>query len=173
VLFGPERLPGGLEFSVCEVPRLMRRDLALVFPPGCGAMHAAVPRLLAVLTGQRASVELVEWGPEAAAQKDLLLERFAAWAARVRERLRARGFADCDYVDPCSGLPTHARGCTVVWPEVDAFETLLKFRAYSAGGCRVIAHPEWGTRVYPATLFAAAPVEEVVRAAREAAEEPY
>ena len=40
-------------------------------------------------------------------------------------------------------------------------------------GCRIVAHPEWGTRVYPATLFAAAPVEEVVRAAREAAEEPY
>jgi hypothetical protein len=50
----------------------------------------------------------------------------------------------------------------VVYPEVDACETLLRYRAHDAGGCKVLAHPAWGTAVYPATLFARAPVEALV-----------
>ena len=60
----------------------------------------------------------------------------------------------------------HAR---VVYPEVDACETLLRYRAYNAGGCRVLSHPAWGTCVYPATLFVRAPVEAAVAALERAA----
>ena len=47
---------------------------------------------------------------------------------------------------------------------------LLKWRTTgsTAGGCRVLLHPEWGTAVYPATLFARAPPAEL-REAMEAA----
>ena len=41
-------------------------------------------------------------------------------------------------------------------------------RTYDAGGCRVVSHPQWGTAVYPATLFARAPVD-VIDAAMHAA----
>ena len=72
---------------------------------------------------------------------------------------------------PCSGLPANTRGCTVVWPEVDAFETLQRgrYRALSAGGCRIVAHPDWGTAVYPASLLCEAPLAEIDAACREAA----
>jgi hypothetical protein len=58
---------------------------------------------------------------------------------------------------------------TVPYPEVDAFETLLKYRTYNAGGCKIVSHPVWLTSVYPASLFAAAPVDVIVKAAQEAA----
>ena len=58
----------------------MRRDLALVMP------SRDVSRMVAVLAAQRSRVDLTNWGAEAAAEKDLLLERFAAWAGRVLAR---------------------------------------------------------------------------------------
>jgi hypothetical protein len=165
-LLAPCLLANGVEFSVHELPRAMRRDLALVMP------SRDVSRMVAVLAAQRSRVDLTNWGAEAAAEKDLLLERFAAWAGRVLARLAARGFANGDFIDPCSGLPANTRGCTVVWPEVDAFETLQRgrYRALSAGGCRIVAHPEWGTAVYPASLLCEAPLAEIEAACREAAE---
>lgn len=54
----------------------------------------------------------------------------------------------------------------VVYPEVDGFETLLRFPVSSAAGCRVILHPAWGSHVYPATLFTNAPPEAVEQALR-------
>lgn len=74
-----------------------------------------------------------------------------------------------DYVDPCSGLPVRTRACAAVYPEVDAFETLLRWRTSSAGGCRLLLHPTWGAAVYPASLFARAPLEAVLAAVEAAA----
>jgi hypothetical protein len=140
----------------------MRRDAALVFP------GVDVSSVVAVPTAQRSAVDLVDWGPAAAAEKDLLLERFAAWAAAVCDALTAGGWW-ADYIDPCSGLPVRTAAGAAVWPEVDAAEALLKWRTTSAGGCRIAAHPAWGTAVYPASLFTAAPAEAVVAAAADAA----
>ena len=56
----------------------------------------------------------------------------------------------------------------VVYPEVDALETLLRYRTDAAGGCKVLSHPTWGSAVYPATLFARAPLEVVVAAIERA-----
>jgi hypothetical protein len=73
-------------------------------------------------------------------------------------------------VRPHPSPPTiHTTPSQVVYPEVDAFETLLRYRAYSAGGCRIVSHPRWGTAVYPASLFARAPADRVEAAAWEAA----
>jgi hypothetical protein len=106
VLVPPTPLPNEMEFSVHEPPRTLRRDLASVFP------SVDVSRVVAVPTAQRAAVELVAWGPVADGEKDLLLERFVAWAAAVCDALAAAGHW-ADYVDPCSGLPVRTRNCTV------------------------------------------------------------
>jgi hypothetical protein len=76
----------------------MRRELALVLPG-----VDVGPGLLTVPTSQRSVVDLADWGDVAAREKDLLLERFAAWAGAVCDRLAARGHW-ADFVDPCSGL---------------------------------------------------------------------
>lgn len=160
------------------VPRAFRHDLVSVIPsvtspvarrggdPGDGDGGAA--ELLLVPTSQHAAMELVIWGARVAAEKDALLERFAAWASAVCDELGSGGWW-ADYVDPCSGLTVRTRG-GAVYPEVDAFETLLKWRTATAGGCKVLSHPRWGTAVYPATLLAAAPLPVLLRAMAKAAE---
>lgn len=58
-----------------------------------------------------------------------------------------------DYIDPCSGLPMLTRDCNKVYSEVDGMECLLNYRAHSAGFCKILTHPKWGSAVYPATIF--------------------
>lgn len=183
----PTMLPNGVEYSVHTLPRSLRQDLQLVFPSlplGRRAADreqsdaSATPvELLIVPTCQRSALELVNWGPDAAFEKDLLLERFAAWAAEVCRLLAESSDSSdssstrvwADYVDPCSGLPVRTPHCTVVYAEVDAFETLLKWKTYNASGCKVLSHPSWGTAVYPATLFTTAPLPALIAAVEKAA----
>lgn len=174
VLLAPTMLPNKIEVSIHELPRLMRRDLVLVLPSWPVSSYEGQgergEKLYAICTAQRASLELVNWGPEAAQQKDFLLERFAEWANMVCDLLTSRGFPLCDFIDPCSGLPARTKGCTTVYPEVDAFETLLKYKTYNASGCRVISHPSWGTRIYPASVLVVAPITTVLMCITEAGE---
>ena len=181
-LVAPTLLPNGIEYSVHTLPRAFRADLQPVLPgvplddaanataaaaAAAAAATAAAPFLL-VPTCQRAAVDLVRWDDEVAAEKDLLLERFVAWAAAVCDALAARGCWG-DYVDPCSGLAVRTPHSRVPYPEVDAFETLLRWRTGVAGCCRVLSHPTWGTHAYLATLFARAPVGVLEECLREAA----
>jgi hypothetical protein len=81
------------------------------------------------------------------------------FAADVCEKIRSRGFW-ADYIDPCSGLPMLTPNLnTKVYSEVDGMEVLLGYRAYSAGFCKILVHPQWGSAVYPATIFCYAPRE--------------
>jgi Methylmalonic aciduria and homocystinuria type D protein len=48
-----------------------------------------------------------------------------------------------------------------VFSEVDSAQQLLGYSVMNAGCCKVLLHPQWGSAVYPATIFARAP-EEVV-----------
>lgn len=140
-------------------------------------------------------LDLVNVGPDIEAEKDYCLERFMSWASQVCDTLVARGFW-ADFIDPCSGLPM-ARAARSLWPskrciplhvwhqtssapsqrskvnggvypEVQALSTLLNYRTSNAGCCRVVLHPKWATSVYPASLFAKAPLEELLAAIREA-----
>lgn len=74
-----------------------------------------------------------------------------------------------DYIDPCSGLPmlTTEHCHHKVYSEVDGMELLLGYRAYSAGFCKILHHPTWGSAVYPATLFAYAPRHVVMEILQE------
>lgn len=161
----PTLLPNGIEYSIHTIPRAFRHDLQPVLP-GI-ALEGELPLLL-VPTCQHAAVDLVSWGDAEAAEKDLLLERFVAWAAAVCDRLAARGCWG-DYVDPCSGLAVRTPHSRIAYPEVDAFETLLRWRTAVAGCCKVLSHPAWGTSVYLATLFARAPMDVLLEVLAEAA----
>jgi Methylmalonic aciduria and homocystinuria type D protein len=41
-------------------------------------------------------------------------------------------------------------------------QTLLNYRTYNAGCCKVLCHDAWGSHVYPATIFLYAPRTVVV-----------
>ena len=167
ILHPPEQLCNGIEFSVHSAPRSFYVDLEAILP-GI-PVRDGEPALLLIPSCQRSAVDLVNWGEEQAIEKDLLLERFVAWAGAVCDKLASLGYWG-DYVDPCSGQAVrtpHSHSC---YPEVEAFESLLKWRTFNCGGCKVLSHPVWHTSVYPATLFARAPLEVLLGAVRQAAE---
>ncbi|KAA0155863.1 hypothetical protein FNF29_01283 [Cafeteria roenbergensis] len=107
-------------------------------------------------------------GAEAPKEKDDCLERFAAWARCVCDQLLALGHW-ADFIDPCSGHPMLAEGRGAVFSEVDCFASMLRYPVADAGGCRIVLHPAWGSRFYPATMFTTAPLRVLVRAVAVAA----
>ena len=166
VLVARTLLANGLEFSVHRCPRTLLRELAHVFPgqgllPARGDAPAAEGACLAVPTCQHSAMDLVRWGDEVEKEKDLCLERFAAFGAAVCAELRAAGHW-ADYIDPCSGLPMLTQGQnSKVYDEVTGMQLLLRFATQNAGCCKVLLHPQWGAAVYPATLFTTAPFEQL------------
>lgn len=166
VVSAARELAADLEVTVCSLPRSLLTDVRAVLPALSPEVAAA--RLLIAPVCQRARLDLLGVGADVAAEKDRCLLRFVAFAAAARGALLARaasaadaepgGPAWCDYVDPCSGLPAHG-AAAAPYPEVDAAEALLRYRTGVAGACRVLLHPAWGGRVYPATLFSTAPLD--------------
>ena len=108
-------------------------------------------------TSQRTKMDLVQTGENVDVEKDFCLERFIDFAKRVTDELRAKGYW-CDYIDPCSGLSMINRDSQHIYGEVDASVTLLNYQTTNSGCCKVILHPQWGSAVYPASLFTKAPV---------------
>ena len=149
VLHGAE----AIEVSVHVAPRALMRELRHLFGNARFSLDA---RVLCVPTSQKACLQLVNWGEDAAVEKDRCLEVFVAFGEALRTALQARGHW-CDYIDPCSGLPTHTKECTSVYDEVSGHQCLLRYTVSQAGGCKVLVHPHWGTACYPATIFTTAP----------------
>jgi hypothetical protein len=56
-----------------------------------------------------------------------------------------------------------------IYGEVDALVTLLNYQTTNSGCCKVVLHPQWGSAVYPATIFTKAP-KDALAAAVAAAE---
>ena len=76
----------------------------------------------------------------------------------ICDRIRAHGYW-ADFIDPCSGLPMLTQNCNKVYSEVDGMQCLLNYKAYSAGFCKILTHPVWGSSVYPATIFTHCPTK--------------
>ncbi|KAL4427793.1 hypothetical protein ABPG75_001882 [Micractinium tetrahymenae] len=160
-LLGVQTTPWGLEYSIHECPRRHRDDVAALFP------GTPLDGMLVIPTCQHAQVDLVQMGERVEQEKDRLLERFMEFAKAVCERLVALGHW-ADYIDPCSGLPMIHRETNSVYGEVAALSTLLGYRTQNAGCCKITLHPKWGSSVYPASMFAKAPLEAVRAAIDEA-----
>ncbi|KAF6259039.1 methylmalonic aciduria and homocystinuria type D protein [Scenedesmus sp. NREL 46B-D3] len=151
----------GMEYSVHACPPAMAREVQSVFP------DVDLSGMLIVPTCQQADYDLVRTGEKVELEKDRLLERFMEWSRCVCGKLQHQGYW-CDYIDPCSGLPMIQQGTNNVYPEVEGLSILLGFKTQNAGCCKIVLHPRWGSAVYPATLFAKAPLQPLLEAIREA-----
>eukprot|EP00729_Bicosta_minor_P018760 gene18760-32336_t len=119
----------------------MKEDLGRVFP------GVDMANMLIVPTFQPCKCDLVAMGPEPEAEKDRLLENAQGhWA---------------DLTDPCSGFPVYGERGPGWYPDVIGSQMLLQYTMLDTGCCKLIAHPRWQTKVYPATLFTTAPLEIV------------
>lgn len=155
-----------IETSLHNLPKPLMREFGHVFNDeylkfeGGEAVDASALTLLAIPTNQRAREDLVAIGDHIEAEKDRLLNVFLDFGKFVCENLRSKGYW-ADYIDPCSGLPMISLNCNKVYSEVDGMECLLNYKAYNAGFCKILTHPRWGSAVYPASIFAYAPVAEL------------
>eukprot|EP01026_Neomeris_dumetosa_P056063 TRINITY_DN5119_c0_g2_i1.p3 TRINITY_DN5119_c0_g2~~TRINITY_DN5119_c0_g2_i1.p3 ORF type:complete len:195 (+),score=23.76 TRINITY_DN5119_c0_g2_i1:63-587(+) len=151
----------GMEYSIHECPKVVTQELKHIFP------SLDTDGVMVVPTCQRSNVDLANWGEDADKEKDILLQKFMDWAKVVAEELSKKGYW-CDYVDPCSGLSVINKETQNVYSEVEGLQVLMGYSAANAGCCKIILHPQWGAAVYPATLFAKAPKEDLQAAIAEA-----
>ncbi|KAF9425642.1 hypothetical protein BGZ94_007357 [Podila epigama] len=141
-----------LEYSVHNCPRRMARDLATVFP------GKDLSKLLVVPTIQKCIYEMVAWDAEIAKEKDDRLEDFIRWSKAIHRRLEQLGHWS-DMTDPASGFPCYSERGRDVYPDVDGCQVLLKYDFQNAGCCKILLHPVWGSKIYPATFFTTAPAD--------------
>jgi hypothetical protein len=164
----PSPSPFLLEVSVhAPLPKPLQREVRHVFS-GMSTDNKNTAGVqgddicMAIPTNQRATVDLVSMrGDAVEAEKDRLLNVFMDFASSVCRDIAAANYW-ADFIDPCSGLPMLTRHCNKVYSEVDGMECCLGYRSYSAGFCKVLEHPAWGTAVYPATIFSNAPKEILI-----------
>lgn len=152
-----------MEYTIIECPKKHSREVAAVFP----GLDAA--GLYIIPTCQRSDLDLVRTGEGIEQEKDRLLERFCEFAKAACDILAAKGFW-ADYIDPCSGLPMVHKESTVPYGEVDGFSTLLGYRTSNAGCCKILLHPQWGSSIYPASMFVKAPPEDIQAAIASASQ---
>eukprot|EP00470_Lotharella_oceanica_P010297 CAMPEP_0170191778 /NCGR_PEP_ID=MMETSP0040_2-20121228/52497_1 /TAXON_ID=641309 /ORGANISM="Lotharella oceanica, Strain CCMP622" /LENGTH=315 /DNA_ID=CAMNT_0010439933 /DNA_START=72 /DNA_END=1019 /DNA_ORIENTATION=+ len=122
--------------------------------------------LLCIPTFQHTCCDMLEFTESAEKEKDLKLKGFYAWCQAVCQRLIKKGYW-ADYIDPCSGYPVLGGSGSSTYNEVEGMQLLLRYRFSQVGMCKVILHPRWGQRIYPASMFAMAPVEEITKAIKE------
>lgn len=153
-----------LECSVHTLPKQLQREFHHVFAyTYLDTSRPGEPlELLAIPTNQRARVDLVNIGDHVEQEKDRLLNTFMDFGRDFCQKVIAQGYW-ADYIDPCSGLPMITSDCNKVYSEVDGMECLLNYKSYNAGFCKILTHPRYGSSVYPATIFAYAPKEVVIR----------
>ncbi|KAG0054000.1 hypothetical protein BGZ83_012170 [Gryganskiella cystojenkinii] len=149
-----------LEYSIHVSPRRMTRDLATVFP------NRDLSSLLVVPTFQKCNNEMVAWDAEIAKEKDDRLDDFVRWSTALHQGLEKRGYWS-DMTDPASGFPCFSERGRDVYPDVEGCQMLLKYDFQNAGCCKVLLHPIWGSKIYPATFFTTAPLEALKEVIRE------
>ncbi|KAI9356975.1 hypothetical protein DFJ73DRAFT_821665 [Zopfochytrium polystomum] len=157
-----------LEASAHSAGRHLSRELALVFShydevcrarswgPALG--RSLLKDALIVPTMQRTVTDIMAVNPDTNWERNLLLEYFFMWAHEVCEFIHRTGHW-ADFTDPASGYPVYTPRGTTLYPDVDGSSRLLRYVTQDVGCCRVLSHPKWGSRNYPATLFTTAPVE--------------
>ncbi|KAF9955327.1 hypothetical protein BGZ70_010279 [Mortierella alpina] len=153
-----------LEYSVHVSPKRMIKELTTVFP------NRDLSNLLVVPTIQKCNNDMVAWDDEIAKEKDDRLEDFVRWATALHDRLERLGFWS-DMTDPASGFPSFSERGRDVYPDVEGCQLLLKYDFQNAGCCKVLLHPTWGSKIYPATFFTTAPTDVLLRAMEDVEQE--
>ncbi|KAI1306109.1 hypothetical protein EDD11_004853 [Mortierella claussenii] len=149
-----------LEYSVHISPRRMTRDLATVFP------NKDLSNLLVVPTFQKCQYDMVAWDAVIAKEKDDRLEDFIRWSTAIHQKLETLGFWS-DMTDPASGFPSFSERGRDVYPDVEGCQLLLKYDFQNAGCCKVLLHPVWGSKIYPATFFTTAPADVLLKVVQQ------
>lgn len=150
--------PNEIQVSVHSVGQTsFLREACLIFP---SQDFVNDMNLIMIPTMQHAQHDLVKVGPEIEEEKDRLLLTFFEFGKLFCAKMQEAG-AWADYIDPCSGLPMIFKDGNKVFDEVQSASTLLSYSTMNCGCCKVLLHPDWGSAVYPSSVFTTASPELV------------
>ena len=138
----------------------MLKDLQLVFPDLMSGLKDHP--IWIIPTFQKSHYDLVAVTPQTSWERNLCAQTFAGFCDRFRTQCLSEGLW-ADWTDPADGFPVHSARGNCIYPDVDGSVSLLKYGTVQVGCCRVLVHPNYGTRNYPATLFVKGPLETVKR----------
>ncbi|GMH39411.1 hypothetical protein BSKO_07309 [Bryopsis sp. KO-2023] len=147
----------GMEYTIRTCPKRFAREFQAIFP------DIDPENALIVPTCQNSVNDLAATGEAVDKEKDELLEKFSEWATAVCASLQKENHW-ADFIDPCSGLPMIHKNYNCPYGEVEGMSVLLGYETANAAGCKIILHPRWGSKIYPATLFTTGPREALERA---------
>ncbi|KAI9217968.1 hypothetical protein BC828DRAFT_389870 [Blastocladiella britannica] len=158
-----------LQLSIHAPATRLLNDIAPVFPSIINTQSQARPFL--VLPVMFPTVhDLVASGADVDRERDDVLEAFVAFGHELARRVRAKADA-CgaagddwwfDFTDPASGYPMLTAPGPSLYPDVHGAQALLRYDVMNVGCCKVLLHPTWGSKVYPATCFSTAPASVLV-----------
>mmetsp|Transcript_11162 Transcript_11162/g.20619 ORF Transcript_11162/g.20619 Transcript_11162/m.20619 type:complete len:243 (+) Transcript_11162:119-847(+) len=162
LVMAPKMVPAAqtvFEVSAHVVPSVLKRDVAEVFSDPASSGALALDQLKIIPTIQHTILDILAVNQATADEKDLCLERFSEFARVFCKFLLDKGNW-ADYCDPCSGLPMYSNGNTV-YSEIQGLEKVRRFYTTNAGACRIALHPEWGSNMYPASIFTTAAGDDI------------
>lgn len=175
-LFTCQRLPDHslMQVSIHRPGFAFMKDLELVFPSDLGKAIKTPSSDLApaddsandfwvIPTFQKAHFDLVAVTEQTGWERDLLAAYFYSFAHEFVGTLRMQGLW-ADFTDPADGFPHYSAQGSALYPDVEGAVRLLRYGTAQVGCCKVLLHPQWGTRNYPATLFAKGPLDAVQKA---------
>ena len=132
-----------VEISIHKPPRMLRRDIELVFRPDLTAAHAReaaegqsldeylAERLIAVPTWQPSKQDLSEMSFVVNEERRGLLLNFHAWVKAVRARL---GDWWSDASDPLEGTALFGSRTSCIYNELEGLTSLLRYGSCSSVG---------------------------------------
>eukprot|EP00466_Bigelowiella_natans_P007745 jgi/Bigna1/47537/estExt_Genewise1.C_150116 len=157
-----------IEYSIHTLHSIIKRHCKQIFPDLFKKIKNEkgdkdLPNLVCIPTFQHCSCDMLEFTESAEKEKDNLLKSFYAWSQAVCSKLIEAGYW-ADYIDPCSGYPVLGTQGSSTYNEVEGMQLLLRYKFQQVGMCKVILHPRWGQRIYPASMFTVAPLEQIQKA---------
>eukprot|EP00045_Choanoeca_perplexa_P013054 m.145803 g.145803 ORF g.145803 m.145803 type:complete len:189 (-) comp16222_c0_seq1:2722-3288(-) len=137
-----------IDISIHRCPKRIVSEMQRIF-----GSELDMDKMYMIPLFRKTKANLVGIGADVEAEKDAQLEAFFVEAKRFTAILQQRG-AWADYTDPASGFPVLSERGASTYPDVLGAQMLLKMDVMAANCCSILSHPQFGTKVYPCTMFA-------------------
>ncbi|KAL6728761.1 hypothetical protein Aduo_010499 [Ancylostoma duodenale] len=167
-----------VELTVQECPRLLKKDMKLLFP----GMNFDNVNVSVMNITQKTENDMKAWSEEMEQEREMLTAAFISSATAIATTLRRCGYW-ADFIDPSSGRPYLGKFTNHTLFETDDAYKQMGFRIEDLGCCKVrpftvycarifveqvLQHVIWATNAFVGTLFTDAPadcqiVQDIVR----------
>jgi len=147
----------GLEVSAHELAKTIAMFVPHVFPRAEGL------ELRAVVTVQKALIDIMEINIETENERSRLFEIFRCFAASLAEELLRTAEVFVDFAD-LDGTPQLTTMGGSRFNEVEVVRSALGYRLVTVGGVSIVDHPRLGRNIYIGSVVTSATEEQIRKA---------